>query len=174
MKTLLGWIAATVAALAAAGAFAADSSWTAAPESRVRLVSGVDATGVDGAAPMGLEIVLKDGSSYEGNLVKDAEAFKAKAQLLAAKDKIEKDSTWVAAFRGVPSPILGVKRGQGTGAEGEVEMITGATISSRAIIDIINHRLEDLGEVLRTFEAGRAASTEQSTAEPTASREGGR
>jgi len=65
MKTLLGWIAAGLAALAAAGASAgasaADSGWTAAPESRVRLVSGVDATGVDGAAPMGLEIVLKDG-----------------------------------------------------------------------------------------------------------------
>ena len=89
-------------------------------------------------------------------------------------DKIEKDSTWVAAFRGVPSPILGVKRGQGTGAEGEVEMITGATISSRAIIDIINHRLEDLGDVLRTFEAERSASSGRAVAAPTASREGGR
>ncbi len=59
-------------------------------------------------------------------------------------DKIEKDSAFIAAFNGVETPVLGVKKGRESGAEEEVVMITGATISSRAIIDIINHRLEAL------------------------------
>ena len=35
-------------------------------------------------------------------------------------------------FLGVLAPLAGVKRGRETGAEGEIELITGATISSRA------------------------------------------
>lgn len=57
-------------------------------------------------------------------------------------DKIEKDSSFVAEFRGVAAPLVGVKPGAGSGADDEIDMITGATISSRAIIDIINHRLQ--------------------------------
>ena len=57
-------------------------------------------------------------------------------------DKIEKDSSFVAEFRSAVAPLVGVKPGAGGGAEGEIDMITGATISSRAVIDIINHRLE--------------------------------
>lgn len=63
-------------------------------------------------------------------------------------DKIEKDSSFVAEFAGVATPLLGVKPGSGRGTDAEVDMITGATISSRAIIDIINHRLTALGAPL--------------------------
>ena len=63
-------------------------------------------------------------------------------------DKIEKDSSFVAEFRGVLAPLAGVKAGKATGAENEVDMITGATISSQAIVDIINNRVEALEEPL--------------------------
>jgi len=56
-------------------------------------------------------------------------------------DKIEKDSLFVAEFDDVAVPLVGVKAGKATGAEGEIDMITGATISSEAIVRIINNRL---------------------------------
>lgn len=65
-------------------------------------------------------------------------------------DKIEKDSVFVASFAGPVPPLIGVKSGSGSGDEHEVDMITGATISSRTVIDIINHRLEELEPYLRT------------------------
>jgi suppressor for copper-sensitivity B len=40
---------------------AAESEWVLTPESRSRLISGVSATGLSVAAPMGFEIELKDG-----------------------------------------------------------------------------------------------------------------
>ena len=73
-------------------------------------------------------------------------------------DKIEKDSTWLARFAGVEVPLLGVKANRSSGARGEVDMITGATISSRAVIQIINHRLEELQPVLNTDLAARVAT----------------
>ncbi|MGD8321664.1 MAG: FMN-binding protein [Gemmatimonadota bacterium] len=57
-------------------------------------------------------------------------------------DKITKDSTFIREFNDVGTPLLGVKKGQGSGGHDEVVMITGATISSRAVIAIINDRLE--------------------------------
>lgn len=72
-------------------------------------------------------------------------------------DKIEKDSSFVAEFAGVATPLVGVKQGEGD-ADGEIDMITGATISSRAIVDIINHRLEALREPLAEFWAAGAGS----------------
>ncbi|HSH75645.1 MAG TPA: FMN-binding protein [Longimicrobiales bacterium] len=59
-------------------------------------------------------------------------------------DKIEKDSSFVAEFGAVEVPLVGLKAGRETGAAAEVTMITGATISSRAIIDIINGRLDQV------------------------------
>lgn len=59
-------------------------------------------------------------------------------------DKIEKDSSFVAEFTEVGVPLLGLKSGRETGADSEVVMITGATISSRAIIEIINARLAEV------------------------------
>ena len=81
-------------------------------------------------------------------------------------DKIEKDSVFVGRFLGVMAPLLGVKRGAGRGVDGEVEMVTGATISSRTVIDIINHRLADLEGPLRAFDAARAVEQTASTPPP--------
>ena len=53
-------------------------------------------------------------------------------------DKIVKDSGFVAEFSPVGAPIVGVKKDRATGAREEVTMITGATVSSRAVIRIIN------------------------------------
>ena len=66
-------------------------------------------------------------------------------------DKIEKDSAFVSGFEGVVLPIEGVKTGSGTGDEGEVDMITGATISSRTVIAIINRRLESLEPMIDVY-----------------------
>jgi electron transport complex protein RnfG len=69
-------------------------------------------------------------------------------------DKIEKDSAFVAEFDGPEAPLAGVKSGRATGAANEVDMITGATISSRAVIAIINNRLERLGPMLEAYLEG--------------------
>ena len=53
-------------------------------------------------------------------------------------NKIETDSAFVNGFVNVEAPIEGVKKGAGKGAKNELVMITGATISSRAVIRIIN------------------------------------
>jgi electron transport complex protein RnfG len=54
-------------------------------------------------------------------------------------DKIEKDLAFVAQFEQATPPLAAVKRG--TGASGEIDAITGATISSRAVVRIINGSL---------------------------------
>ena len=66
-------------------------------------------------------------------------------------DKIEKDSAFVQGFREVGTPLVGVKPDRATGGHDEVVMITGATISSRAIINIINNRLAALGDPVSTY-----------------------
>lgn len=64
-------------------------------------------------------------------------------------DKIVKDTLFTGEFPGAGTPLVGVKKGAGTGTSEEVDMITGATISSRAVIAIINHRIEALGPAIR-------------------------
>jgi electron transport complex protein RnfG len=76
-------------------------------------------------------------------------------------DKIEKDSAFVTQFRGVSAPLVGVKAGKAMGAAGEIDMITGATISSQAIVDIINARLDEVGGPLARYWAGRAPTEER-------------
>jgi hypothetical protein len=67
----------------------------------------------------------------------------------------------------VGSPIVGVKKGRETDAHEEVVMITGATISSRAVIDIINHRLEALRDPLARFwSSPRALGSARAETEP--------
>jgi len=56
-------------------------------------------------------------------------------------DKIDKDSTFVSEFAGVAAPLVGVKSGSGKDGPSDVVMITGATISSRAVIRIINNAI---------------------------------
>ena len=72
-------------------------------------------------------------------------------------DKIVKDSAFVHGFDAAATPLVGVKRGAGSGAEDEVDMITGATISSRVVIAIINARIQALDPLLDAY-AAEAAS----------------
>ncbi len=59
-------------------------------------------------------------------------------------DKIYKDLAFVEQFfAGPQTPLVGVKPGAGKGLANEIDTITGATISSKAIIDIINHGMEE-------------------------------
>jgi electron transport complex protein RnfG len=83
-------------------------------------------------------------------------------------DKIFKDMDFVTGFQGVETPIVGVKQGAATGAENEVDMITGATISSRTVIGIINHRVEALGTIMEAHAATdpRAPATPSPDADP--------
>jgi electron transport complex protein RnfG len=67
-------------------------------------------------------------------------------------DKIEKDTVWLAEFDGAVPPLVGVTANRATGDEHEVDMISGATISSRTVINIINERLEVLRPLLDAFE----------------------
>jgi electron transport complex protein RnfG len=64
-------------------------------------------------------------------------------------DKIYKDRAFVDQFfAGPATPLAGVKSGAGKGEPNEIDMITGATISSKAVIGIINHALEEWKPVL--------------------------
>jgi len=65
-------------------------------------------------------------------------------------DKIEKDETFARQFDGVRAPLVAVKKGKRS-KPGEVETITGATISSKAVIRIINGALERLGPLVDAY-----------------------
>ncbi len=69
-------------------------------------------------------------------------------------DRIEKDTVWVAQFVSAEVPLQGVKSGRGTGSPAEIDLITGATISSRTIVRIINDALDRLGPALGSGRAG--------------------
>ena len=56
-------------------------------------------------------------------------------------DKIAKDSTFIGGFVNAEAPLAGVKKERGKSGPSDVEMITGATISSRAVIRIINNAI---------------------------------
>jgi electron transport complex protein RnfG len=56
-------------------------------------------------------------------------------------DKIERDTSFVAQFPGLIAPLKGVRARSGADRS-QVQTITGATISSRAVIRIINHAVE--------------------------------
>jgi len=55
-------------------------------------------------------------------------------------NKIESDSAFVHGFVNAKAPLAGVKE-RGKNGPNDVVMITGATISSRAVIRIINHSI---------------------------------
>jgi len=57
-------------------------------------------------------------------------------------DKIEKDQSFVNGFSDAVAPVKGVKSGSNGNGDNDVVMITGATISSRAVIRIINNAIE--------------------------------
>ena len=56
-------------------------------------------------------------------------------------NKIETDSAFVNGFVNAVAPINGVKKDRGKSGPNDVVMITGATISSRAVIRIINNAI---------------------------------
>lgn len=67
-------------------------------------------------------------------------------------DKIRSDTTFVAQFRGKIAPLKGTK--SATTDVSTVQTITGATISSRAVIGIINHAVELWQPRVAAFDAG--------------------
>lgn len=66
-------------------------------------------------------------------------------------DKIEKDSTFVAGFIGAEAPLRGTKAGSDQGDDHDVDMVTGATISSRTVVSAINHRIDRLQPLLENY-----------------------
>lgn len=64
-------------------------------------------------------------------------------------DKIFKDMDYVNQFfAGPATPLIPTKPGTGKGLPGEIDTITGATISSKKLIEIINHALEEWKPVM--------------------------
>ena len=72
-------------------------------------------------------------------------------------DKIEKDTAFVHGFNGALGPIQGIKRTVTKTDPHQVDMITGATISSRAVINAINNRLEKVAPLLKGYRYGGGA-----------------
>jgi electron transport complex protein RnfG len=64
-------------------------------------------------------------------------------------DKIFKDQAWVDQFFARPqTPLIPVKPGSGKGRPGEIDTITGATISTKAVIQIVNNAVAEWAPVL--------------------------
>jgi electron transport complex protein RnfG len=74
-------------------------------------------------------------------------------------DKIVRDMAFVGEFDGVQSPIEGVKPNRNTGDPHQVDMITGVTISSKAVIRIINERISEMGDLLTAYEVSGTDAT---------------
>ena len=72
-------------------------------------------------------------------------------------NKIE-DQPFVGEFDGVSAPIEGVKPDRNTGEPDQVDMITGVTISSKAVIRIINERIDEMADLLAAFDPSGSAS----------------
>jgi electron transport complex protein RnfG len=70
-------------------------------------------------------------------------------------DKIEKDRAFVGQFSGARAPLVGVKRGKRS-KPNEIDMVTGATISSKAVIRIINNTLQRLGPLVDAYAQDRS------------------
>ena len=70
-------------------------------------------------------------------------------------DKIERDTSFTSQFPGRVAPLKGVKARK-AGDRSQVQTITGATISSRAVIRIINHAVERWQPLLAAYEKGVA------------------
>ena len=66
-------------------------------------------------------------------------------------DKIQ-DEGWRAQFKGAPTPVNATKRG--AVPPGDVQMVTGATISSRAVVAAINKSLSHWAPLLQGYHTG--------------------
>jgi len=69
-------------------------------------------------------------------------------------DAIEKNMEFVNQFTKTFLPLTGVKKGAGKGDPHEIDMITGATISSRAVIRIMNEAFERWDPLIQAYEPG--------------------
>ena len=69
-------------------------------------------------------------------------------------DKIERDSAFTSQFAGRVPPLVGVK-GRAPATPSEVQTITGATISSRAVVRIIDHAVERWDPLLAAWDRSR-------------------
>jgi Na+-translocating ferredoxin:NAD+ oxidoreductase subunit G len=68
-------------------------------------------------------------------------------------DKIEKDDAFVTGFHDAVYPMVGVKQGSSDPANrAQVDMITGATISARVVIRIINNAIERWTPLIDAYE----------------------
>ncbi len=70
-------------------------------------------------------------------------------------DKIEDDTVFTGQFAGRTPPLRGVK-GVSSGGTDEVQTITGATISSRAVVRIINNAIARWSPLLAAWDSGGA------------------
>jgi electron transport complex protein RnfG len=66
-------------------------------------------------------------------------------------DRIEKDADFVGQFDGPAVPLVGYKAGESEEDAHGVDMITGATISSKTIINAINESLERLSPLMADY-----------------------
>jgi Na+-translocating ferredoxin:NAD+ oxidoreductase subunit G len=67
-------------------------------------------------------------------------------------DVIVKDEEFIGGFVRARWPLRGIKAGTGTGDPHEVDLVTGATISCRTIVELINLRIEELKPLLDGFQ----------------------
>jgi electron transport complex protein RnfG len=118
--------------------------------------------------PMGFAVVA-DGFGFQDIITVIFGYDAGAAQVLGMKilnqketpglgNKIE-DQPFVGEFDGVDAPLDGVKPDRNTGASNQVDMITGVTISSKAVIRIINERIAEMGDLLAAYEPSGAGPT---------------
>ena len=76
-------------------------------------------------------------------------------------DKIFKDQEFVDQFFDRPqTPLVAVKKGSGKGLPGEIDAITGATISSKVVVSIINNGVADWQPLLQQTDLAQTATEE--------------
>lgn len=76
-------------------------------------------------------------------------------------DKIFKDLEFVQQFFDRPqTPLKAIKAGTGKGLPGEIDAITGATISSKVVVSIINNGVAEWQPLLQQTELDQAAPEE--------------
>jgi electron transport complex protein RnfG len=81
-------------------------------------------------------------------------------------DKIFKDLDFVQQFFDRPqTPLTAVKAGTGKGLPGEIDAITGATISSKVVVSIINNGVADWRPLLQQADLGRLEPDDTGTEE---------
>ncbi len=67
-------------------------------------------------------------------------------------DVIVRDEEFIEGFVGARWPLEGVKPDAGTSDPHEVDLVTGATISCRTIVELINERIRELKPLIEDFQ----------------------